>query len=327
MSMKTLCHRLSLPAAVALVALAGPVAAQQFPSKVVEVVGPHSPGGSTDAGARVLAKALQEKWKNPVRVVNITGGNTVPAVDDVMRSPPDGHKVLVDLMSSSSLLSIVVPNLPYKVTDRTFVTLTMQTSMFLVVNANSPYQTMNDVVAAIKKDPRSITWTSLGGTGVIDLAFRKLFKHIGVDVAQTRAVASKGGADAAVQVAGGHVMFGAGSYAANAPFITSKKVRVLAVFADQRSSLLPDVPSTTELGYPGIETVQWNGFSAAPNTPKAIVDVWHAAVKDVLGDKEVVTALGRGGNEPFIGDGPKMKKIVEDEMKVLAEVFGPPKTN
>ena len=325
--MKTLCHRLSLPAAVALVALAGPVAAQQFPSKVVEIVGPHSPGGSTDAGARVLAKALQEKWKNPVRVVNITGGNTVPAVDDVMRSPPDGHKVLVDLMSSSSLLSIVVPNLPYKVTDRTFVTLTMQTSMFLVVNANSPYQSMNDVVAAIKKDPRSITWTSLGGTGVIDLAFRKLFKHIGVDVAQTRAVASKGGADAAVQVAGGHVMFGAGSYAANAPFITSKKVRVLAVFADKRSSLLPDVPSTTELGYPGIETVQWNGFSAAPNTPKAIVDVWHAAVKDVLGDKDVVTALGRGGNEPFIGDGPMMKKIVEDEMKVLAEVFGPPKTN
>ncbi len=325
--MNTLCHRLGLPAAAALVALAGPVAAQQFPSKVVEVVGPHSPGGSTDAGARVLAKALQEKWKNPVRVVNITGGNTVPAVDDVMRSPPDGHKVLVDLMSSSSLLSIVVPNLPYKVTDRTFVTLTMQTSMFLVVNANSPYQTMNDVVAAIKKDPRSITWTSLGGTGVIDLAFRKLFKHIGVDVAQTRAVASKGGADAAVQVAGGHVMFGAGSYAANAPFITSKKVRVLAVFADQRSSLLPDVPSTTELGYPGIETVQWNGFSAAPNTPKNIVDIWHAAVNDVLKDKEVVTALGRGGNEPFFGDGAKMKKIVVDEMQVLADVFGPPKTN
>ena len=325
--MTMFCHRLSVPAFAALVAFAAPATAQQFPSKVIEIVGPHSPGGSTDAGARVLAKALQEKWKSPVRVVNITGGNTVPAVDDVMRSPPDGHKVLVDLMSSSSLLSIVVPNLPYKVTDRTFVTLTMQTAMFLVVNANSPYQTMNDVVAAIKKDPRSITWTSLGGTGVIDLAFRKLFKHIGVDVAQTRAVASKGGADAAVQVAGGHVMFGAGSYAANAPFITSKKVRVLAVFADQRSALLPDVPSTTELGYPGIETVQWNGFSAAPNTPKNVIDIWHAAVKDVLADKAVVTALGHGGNEPFVGDGAKMKVIVEDEMRVLAEVFGPPKTN
>ena len=325
--MTTLRYRLSLPAVAALVAFAAPAAAQQFPSKVVEIVGPHSPGGSTDAGARVLAKALQEKWKSAVRVVNITGGNTVPAVDDVMRSPPDGHKVLVDLMSSSSLLSIVVPNLPYKVTDRTFVTLTMQTAMFLVVNANSPHQTMHDVVAAMKKDPRSITWTSLGGTGVIDLAFRKLFKHIGVDVTQTRAVASKGGADAAVQVAGGHVMFGAGSYAANAPFITSKKVRVLAVFADKRSGLLPDVPSTTELGYPGIETVQWNGFSAAPNTPKNIVDIWYAAVKDVLADPEVITALGRGGNEPFIGDGAKMKVIVEDEMKVLADAFGPPKTN
>lgn len=322
-----LMRTLVLSTIAALGAYSGPATAQQFPSKVVEIVGPHSPGGSTDAGARVLAKALQEKWKNPVRVVNITGGNTVPAVDDVMRSPPDGHKVLVDLMSSSSLLSIVVPNLPYKVTDRTFVTLTMQTAMFLVVNANSPYQTMHDVVATMKKDPKSVTWTSLGGTGVIDLAFRKLFKHIGVDVTQTRAVASKGGADAAVQVAGGHVTFGAGSYAANAPFINSKKVRVLAVFADKRSALLPDVPSTTELGYPGIETVQWNGFSAAPKTPQHIVDVWHAAVKDVLTDKEVITALGRGGNEPFIGTGDQMKKIVEDEMKVLADAFGPPKTN
>lgn len=309
------------------IALATPAAAQQFPSKIVEIVGPHSPGGSTDAGARVLAKALQEKWKSQVRVVNITGGNTVPAVDDVMRSPPDGHKVLVDLMSSSSLLSIVVPNLPYKATDRTFLTLTMQTSMFFVVNADSPYKTMQDAVAAMKKDPRAITWTSLGGTGVIDLAFRKLFKNIGVDVTQTRAVASKGGADAAVQVAGGHVMFGAGSYAANAPFITSKKVRVLAVFDNKRSGLLPDVPSTTELGYPGIETIQWNGFSAAPNTPQPIVDAWHKAVKEVLKDPEVITALARTGNEPFDGDGVQMRKIVEEETHMLKEMFGETKGN
>src|SRR4051812_4226244 len=80
----------------------------QYPNKAVELVVPNPPGGSTDLSARILAKALQEKWKVPVKVVNLPGGANFVAVDDVMRSPPDGYRILIDGLSASSLLGLVV---------------------------------------------------------------------------------------------------------------------------------------------------------------------------------------------------------------------------
>ena len=304
----------------AAAAWAAPAAAQ-FPAKPVEIIVPFAAGGSTDLGARVIAKALQEKWKVPVRVLNLPGGNTAPAVDDLMRSPPDGHRVMMDLMSSSSLLGIVVPNLPFKITDRTFVTLTMQTPMILAVGNDSPFKTPADVAAAAKKDPQSISWTSLGGTGVIDMAFRRFFRQIGVDVAQTRPVVSKGGSEAAVQTAGGHVMLGSGSYGSYSSLVPAKKVRVIAVFAPERSRMLPDIPTMTEAGFPNTEAVQWSGVSGPPNMAPEAVRAWHTAMQDVLKDPEVVAGLARVGIEPNFGDGAKMKTIVEDEMALLKDLF------
>ena len=77
------------------------VAQDKYPSKAIELVVPNPPGGSTDLSARVLAKALQTKWKVPVKVVNLPGGANFVAVDDVMRSPPDGYRILIDGLSAS----------------------------------------------------------------------------------------------------------------------------------------------------------------------------------------------------------------------------------
>lgn len=307
-------------ALIGLVSLADGARAE-FPDKAVEIVVPFAAGGSTDLGARVYAKALQEKWKVPVRVVNMPGGNTAPAVDDVMRAPPDGYKVLMDGLSSSSLLGVVVKTLPYKVTDRTFVTLTMQTPMILAVANDSPFKSLKDVVDAAKKDPASITWTSLGGTGVIDMAFRRLFREIGVDVTKTRAVMSKGGSEAAVQAAGGHVMLGSGSYGSYSSFLAANKVRVLAVFATERSKLLPEVPSTVEQGYKDSIAVQWNGFAGPPKMPRDVIEKWHKSVQELLADPEFVKTLTRISIEPLKGDAADMQKIVENESRVLAELF------
>ena len=296
-------------------------AAAQFPTKPVEIIVPFAAGGSTDLGSRVIAKALQDKWKVPVRVLNQPGGNTAPAVSELMRSPPDGHRVMTDLMSSSSLLGLVVPNLPYKITDRTFVTLTMQTPMILAVGNDSPFRNAADVAEAAKKDPASISWTSLGGTGVIDMAFRRFFRQIGVDVAKTRPVVSKGGSEAAIQTAGGHVMLGSGSYGSYSSLVPAKKVRVIAVFSPERSRMLPDIPTMAESGFPNTEAVQWTGFSGPPNMAPEAVQAWNAAIQDILKDPEVVAGLARVGIEPLSGDGAKMKKIVEDETALLKDLF------
>src|SRR5688572_12754139 len=118
-----------------LVGLCGPAAAQ-YPNKAIELVVPNPPGGSTDLSARILAKAVQERWKVPVRVVNLPGGANFAAVDDVMRAPPDGYKILIDGLSASSLLGLVVKDMPYKVSDRTFITYTVRLPMIMVVPAD-----------------------------------------------------------------------------------------------------------------------------------------------------------------------------------------------
>lgn len=297
-------------------------AQSDFPNKAVEIIVPFSPGGSTDLGARIYAKALQEKWKVPVRVINQPGGNAAPAIDNLMRSPADGYRVMMDGMSSSSLTQIVVPDLPYKVTDRTFITTNMVGPMFLAISADSPYKDLREVMDVARKTPDQISWGSVGGVGTLDLAFRKLFQSAGVDTAKTRAVVSRGGSEGAIQVAGGHITMGAGSFGTYAALLASKKVRLIAIFADERSKLSPDIPTAKEQGFPNTAAIQWNGFSGPPSMPQDVVQRWQSAIKELIQDPEIATSLARIGAVPDARDGAAMRKMVEDEMVTLNTFFG-----
>lgn len=307
---------------LALLIVALPALAQ-YPTKAIELIVPNPPGGSTDLSARILAKAVQERWKVPVRVVNMPGGANFVAVDDVMRAPPDGSKILIDGLSASSLLGLVVKDMPYKVADRTFITYTVRLPMILVVPADSPFKNFGDVMAALKKDPKSITWGSLGGTGVSDLAFLKMFKHAGVSPADTRSVVSRGGAEVATQVAGGHVMLGAGSVSSFQSFIRAGKLRPIVVFGNERSNAIPDVPTVVEAGFPGITAIQWNGLSGPPKLPQEIVQKWHATIQEVLADPEVIASMNKIGLDPYVSKPGVMARDVEAETKELQGLVQP----
>lgn len=309
-------------AVTSCVAAFGPVATAAYPEKAIEIIVPFAPGGSTDLGARIFAKALQAKWKVPVSVVNVPGGNAAPAIERLMSAPPDGYTVMMDGMSSSSLVSIVIPNFRYKITDRTFMTLAMEGPMVLAVSTDGKYKTLNDLVAEGRKDPKALSWTSVGGVGTLDLAFRKLFKSAGIDVTQTRPVVSKGGSEGAAQVVGGHVVMGAGSFGTYNSFVSAKKAVILAVFSNKRSRLAPEIPTTIEQGFPNSDAIQWNGFSGPPNVPADITQKWNATIKELSTDPEVVAALSRIGAEPDTRDGGAMRKIVDTDMKELGEYFG-----
>lgn len=307
--------------ALAAGATTAPASAQErFPSHAVEIIVPFSAGGSTDLGARTLAQALQKRWGQPVKVVNKTGGNTVPAVDEMMRAKPDGHTVLMDGSPSSTLLGVVVKSLPYKVTDRTFIVSAMQTPMTFILPADSPMKTLADVVRVVKANPETFVWTSLG-IGTIDFAARQLFKAAGVDVRKTRPLPLKGGSDAATQTAAGNAMLGLGSYSSIYSVLNAGKVRVIAVAAPSRHPNLPEVPTAKELGFPGVEVIQWNGFSGPPGLPAKVIDEWNRVVREILKDPAVVAELARLGIVPYYTDGQEMKAFVEQEMKVVQELW------
>jgi tripartite-type tricarboxylate transporter receptor subunit TctC len=128
---------------------------------------------------------------------------------------------------------------------------------------------------------------------------------------------SRGGAEVATQVAGGHVMLGSGSVSSFQSFIKSGKLRPIVVFANERSKALPDTPSVGELGYPQLATIQWNGLSGPPGLSQDIVKKWYATIQEVLGDQEVIASLNKIGLDPYPSKAGVMAKDVEAETKEL----------
>jgi tripartite-type tricarboxylate transporter receptor subunit TctC len=307
--------------ALAALTAADASAQTKYPTKPVDLIVPFVAGASTDSCARVIAQVLERRWKVPVRVINKPGGNTVPAVAEVMAAKPDGTTLLVDNIASSAMLDTVVKNLPFKVSDRTFVAMAAYTPMMFIVHADSPFKTLKEAADAMRTGTEGFTWTSLGGVGAQDMVFRRFAAASGVDVAKTRAVALKGGAEAVTMTAGGHVQLGTGTWSAIAAPLSAGKLRVLAVAGPERWPKL-DAPTTKEAGIPEIEVSFWIGISGPPGLPAGIVATWDAALKDVLADPSVQEKMLNAGVVASYQDSRGMTARVEQDRKLTQTLFG-----
>lgn len=310
-------------ALTALVSVGASAHAQaKYPTKPIEIIVPFAAGASTNSSARIIAQLLEARWNVPVKVVNKPGGNTVPAVTEVMAARADGTTFLMDNIASSAMLDTVVKNLPYSVFDRTFVSMTTTTPLMFIVHPNSPFKTIKDAVDAAKSDTANFTWTSLGGVGGQDLAFRQFFVAAGVDITKARAIALKGGSEAVTLTAGNHVRLGTGTWSAVAAPFSADKLRVLAVCGDTRWPGLPDTPSMKEAGMPSVDAQFWIGISGPPKLPADIVATWNAALKELLADKAVHAKLLNGGVLPAYLNSADMKARVERDRTTVQKLFG-----
>ena len=296
-------------------------AQEKYPTKPVEIIVPFVAGASTDSGTRVMAQALEARWGVPVKVINKPGGNTVPAVTEVMAAKPDGTTILADNIASSAMLDTVVKNLPYKVTDRTFIATTAYTPMMFIVHIDSPFKTLKDASDALKKDTDTFTWTSLGGVGAQDMVFRQFAAANGVDIKKPRAIALKGGAEAVTMTAGGHVTMGTGTFSAIAAPLSAKKLRVLAVAGPERWPQIPDIPTTTEAGAADVQTLFWIGVSGPPKLPAHIVAAWNEALKAVLADPAVREKMLNAGLLVSYEDAKGMLARVERDYKKTQDLY------
>lgn len=296
-------------------------AQEKYPTKPIELIVPFVAGASTDTGARVVAQALEARWGVPVKIINKPGGNTVPAVTDVMTAKPDGTIFLVDAPPQSAMLDTVVKNLPFKVTDRTFIGVMAYTPLKFIVHVDSPFKSLGDAAQALKANPETFSWTSLGGAGFQDMAFRMFCLAAGVDVKKTRAVALKGGAEAVTLTAGGHVTMGVGTYSAIAAPLSAGKLRVLASASPERWPNLPDVMTTGEAGFPSVQVLFWIGISGPPGLPAPIRAQWEAALKAITADPAVIAKMANVGLKVLYEDASTMVARVERERKLTQEIF------
>lgn len=290
----------------------------KYPTRAIDIIVPFAPGASTDLVSRITGAYLNKKWGVPVNVINKPGGNTVPACLEVYNAKTDGYTLLADNNPSSSMLPIVVKDLPFKVMDRTFIAMTAITPMIIIVPSTSPIKSVKELEAEAKKSPETFTWTSLGGAGAQDFTSRQFIKAIGIDVMTTKPIMSQGGAQAVTLTAGGHVKMGVGTTSGAIPAISGGMVRPLAITSKTRYPDLPDLPTTAELGYPTVTCLYWMGISGPPNLPSYLVDIWGKALQEMLSDSEVLSKLKNIMAIPFYHNSRETKEYILKETEEVA---------
>jgi tripartite-type tricarboxylate transporter receptor subunit TctC len=282
--------------AAAVLALAGSQArAQDYPSKPIKIIVPFAPGGIVDTAARVVGQKLQEAWGQQVIIDNRPGGNGFIGVTAAAKSPADGYTLLMAHTGEFGINPAIFPNVPYDL-DRDFTPITMvnEAPCVFVVNANTPYKTMQDLIAAAKANPGK-SGVAVPGTGSIQ---HLIAEWAGLaSGAKFLIVPYKGGAPAITATAGGEVPAGSAAMGSAMPHIQSGRVRVLAVTTGERSSFNKDWPTLIESGVPGVKTSIWVGLFAPKGVPQPIIDKIHAEVVKVLAMPDVKAKFAAGGGE------------------------------
>ncbi len=297
-------------------------AQQSYPTKAIEIIVPFAAGGGTDMSARVMADYLSKKWGKPVNVVNKPGGNTIPALLELYKAPPDGYTLFQDGMPSSSVLQVTVRDLPFKVMDRTFIGMITASPLIYLVPADSPIKTLKDVEAEAKRDPSNFTWTSTGNTGGYFIAMRKFIRAIGVDIMKTKPVTTKGGSEAVALLTAGAAKVGFGTPSAAGPAIAGKMVRPLAITSTKRLSSFPEIPTIIEAGYSTAVQQDPYGPSGPPKLPSRIIEAWEKTLQEMVKDPEVISKFDRLGLIPQYLNSRDTKELVLKQIEEMKELWG-----
>lgn len=296
-------HRFIRPlvAAVALaaVALAAGLAHAAFPDRPITIVVPYAPGGAADAVARVLATRMGANLGTSVIVDNKAGASGTIGASYVAKASADGYTMLYDA-TPYSINPHLFPKMPYAANALQPLSLVLLAPNALIVKADSPFKSVNDLIAKAKAEPGKLNFAS-GGSGTVQRLAAELFRQkLQLDMVH---VPYKSGGPAIADVMGGQVDFMFGTIAATYPLVSGGKLRALAVSSPERSKRLPDVPTVAETVIPGYEAYEWNGMFLPAGTPAPIAAKLQQAVEEVLKEDEVKQRLSDLGAQP-IGSTP-----------------------
>lgn len=271
--------RVVIGAAAFLTALATPAAAQEWPTKQVNLIVPFSAGGTTDLFGRLLAQHMHQKFGQPFIVENRAGagGNLGAAV--VAKAAPDGYTFLVGTVSTHAINPFLYSKLPYDtVKDFQPVSLIARLPNILVVHPSLPANNVAELITYLKANPDKLSYGSSGTGTSIHLA-AELFK-IKTGTTMTH-VPFRSSGDIMNNLTGGHINLAFDNVTLAWPQVKAGRLRALAVSSTERSAIAPDVPTVADT-IPGFEATSWHGVFAPAGTPRPIVDKMAAEMKRIL---------------------------------------------
>lgn len=309
---------LRLLAGLTALASVGSVPAANYPAKPVRIVVPYPAGGGIDILARALASELSSAWAQPVVVENVPGANTIVGAQRVVSASADGYTLFMSLTSTVVANRFLYKKLPYD-PDRSFVPVTAlaRTSQLILAHTGTAFTTLRDVIAA-GRQPGKLAYASPGKGSQEQLLFGLIAKREGIHLLD---VPYNGVAPALTAVASGDVQLTAASPALATPLIQNGRVKPLAIAAQQRSAMFPQVPTTREEGLPyAVSTITYGLFMKA-DTPASIQQKVHGVVVRIVSDPDFVSRnISSRGLELVANTPPEFQAQLQAELALTGEM-------
>jgi tripartite-type tricarboxylate transporter receptor subunit TctC len=292
--------------------------AQAYPSKLVQIVVPFPPGGSTDLLARRIAEKFQQSMGQPFIVENKRGAGGTIGSASVAKSPPDGYVLLVGVTGSHSISVSLNPNLPYHpLRDFEPVSMIVSGPLVIVVNSSVPATDLKGLVA-LGKSGQALNYGTPGNGTSMHLASEMFNVAAGTNFMH---VPYKGSANALNDLIGGQIQVMFNDVVVTLPQIRAGRIRALAVTSARRHPLLPNVPTVAESGYPGFEALSWQGLFAPAGTPREVVAKLNAELIKALNAPDMQEYFAQqgffvGGNSPA-----EFRAFIEQDIRRWAQVI------
>src|SRR3954470_5094925 len=299
--------RVLVIAAMALLPLAA-LGQDSFPSKPIRLIVPYGPGGVSDTVGRIVASGLGKAMNANVFVENHGGAGGTLGGNITAKSAPDGYTILLTSPPMTAVAPAMIPNMPYSVsTDLIPISSIITTPNILVVNNDLPVKNIQELIAYAKgpgKGRLSFASSGPGSTGHLSAAI--LLGAAGIEMQH---VPYKTSAAAFPDVISGRVSMAFDSLPSTIGFVRGGKVRPILVMSEKRSSLLPDVPTAAESGFPNATMNFWMGIEAPSKLPQPVVDKLAAGLKAMMQSDEVKKQMAQFGADPFYTTPAEFKKI------------------
>ena len=303
-------------ALLAVAALAASAHADAFPSKTIRIIVPYGAGGSIDLTARVIAKNLQESVGQPVIVENKPGANGVIGIEDLTRSDPDGHTLII-LSNSPVTVNPHLTKVNYDpLTDLAPIGMVVDSPIILAANPKAGIASIADLVAAAKAKPLNYGVSFIGSFAYFT---GELLKHdLGISM---QAVPYRGGATVATAIAAGEVPVGMLDTAAIMPMIANKQAVAIGITEPERVRTMPDIPTLNEAGVSGFNASSWLAIFAPRGTPDDRIAKLNAEIDKALALPDAVKVLLAAGLEPSTNSPAEMRRVLAADYKKWGDLI------
>jgi tripartite-type tricarboxylate transporter receptor subunit TctC len=312
-------HRRRVLAALAAAA-AAPFGAlgQGLSKRPVRIVVPFTPGSGPDIVARLFAPKLQARWDLPIFVENRPGASGTIGTEIVVKSPPDGHTLMVGPASIVTAPHLY-PNISYDVVkDLSAVTGVGSTSLALVVHKSVPVGTAQEFIAWVKAQPGKLNYGSPGNGTHHHLCMELLKLYAGLDIVH---VPYKGSAPAESDLIAGTIAAMFLPVHVALPKIKAGQIKVLGESLKERHPLFPDIPSLHEQGVTGYDVDLWLGVWAPPGLPPELLARCNADVRAIVAEPDMREQLAKQGLVPNTGTPEQFARLVKDDFEKWGKVI------